>query len=498
MFIERLELVDTMWIFRDFGCHWLRKTGVNMAEWDYEIFWNETMNQMQEELGENEFNRWFRLVKYQNAGESAITLAVPSAFYREQIKSKYQNSIQAKLKLIIGRDVALNFEVVAAMKAAPAEPSAEKPVKEHPSEAPQIERKQAPVQQQAKGRHPLLREDYTFERYIIGENNSFAANAAIAISKNPGTVYNPFLIYGGVGLGKTHLMQGIGNYIHEYSNSKIIYITAEDFTNEFIQSLNENRTAISAFKNKYRFVDVLLIDDIHFLQKKDGTQEELFYTFNALKDARKQMVFTCDRPVSELKNFTERLKSRFSSGLNLDLLPPNYETRCAILKSKMQDRHVSIPDEVIALVSKNVSTNVRDLEAALTKLIAYAELVGKAITVQIAQQQLKDVFASPRQPNMSIDIIQRVTAEYFSLSPNDMRGRKKTQNIVQPRQLAMYIVREITEFSTTEIGEAFGGRDHTTVMHACQKIEDRIRAEPALDSTIQTIIRMIKEYSAKS
>jgi len=242
----------------------------------------------------------------------------------------------------------------------------------------------------------------------------------------------------------------------------------------------------------------LLIDDIHFLQKKHETQEELFHTFNALYDGNKQMVFTCDRPVSELKTLSDRLRSRFERGLNVDLQPPSYETRFAILKKKSEIRGVQIPDTVIELVSKNVTTNIRDLEAALTKLIAYAELVGKPITIDIAQQQLKDVFASPRQTNMSIEIIQRVVADYFSLSYNDLKGKKRTQNIVFPRQLGMYIAREITEYSTTEVGLEFGGRDHTTVMHSCQKIEDKIRSDPTLDSTIQTLIRLIKEYSAKA
>jgi chromosomal replication initiator protein len=243
---------------------------------------------------------------------------------------------------------------------------------------------------------------------------------------------------------------------------------------------------------------VLLIDDIHFLQDKQGTQEELFYTFNALSDANKQMVFTCDRPVSELKNFNERLRSRVGKGLNVDLQPPNYETRCAILRKKAETIGVDIPDEVIALVSKNISTNVRDLESALNTLSAYVQLLGKPVTLETAQERLKDMFASPRQANMSMETIQRVVAEEFHLSLYDLKGKKKTQNIVYPRQLAMFIIREITEYTTTEIGQAFGGRDHTTVMHACQKIEERIKAEPSMDSTIQSLIRAVKDYSVKS
>jgi chromosomal replication initiator protein len=342
-----------------------------------------------------------------------------------------------------------------------------------------------------------LREDYIFDKYVIGENNSFAANAAIAISRNPGTAYNPFLVYGGVGLGKTHLMQAIGNYIHENSDNKIIFITAENFLNEYVEAIKTLK--MDAFKKKFRYTeDVLLIDDIHFFQNKRGVQEELFHTFNTLLDAKKQLVFTCDRPVSELKEMSERLMSRFEQCLKVDLQPPNYETRCAILKSTVKSQGAEVPEEVIDLIGKNVSSNIRDLISALKKLIAYTELMGKPITLESAQQQLRDVFASPRQANMSIDLIQRVVAEYFTLSPNDLKGKKRTQNIVLPRQLAMYIAREITEYSTTELGQAFGGRDHTTVMHSCQKIEDQIRSDPTLEPTIESLKRMIKESGSKS
>jgi chromosomal replication initiator protein len=467
-----------------------------MADWDdYEIIWKETMTQIRNELGEHEFAMWFNL-EYQRATENEITIGVPSEFYQIEVKQRYQNYIENKIRELIGKHISIIFEIRPhnTDQDTPSRPAmgAGKSGSNSPAAAAK------PVVE-TKKRHSQLREDYTFDAYVIGENNNFAANAANAIAKNPGKAYNPYLIYGGVGLGKTHLMQAIGNYIHNNSDAKIIYITAETFTNEFIQAIKEGPSKAAAFKNKYRYqVDILLIDDIHFLQKKWETQEELFHTFNALYDANKQIVFTCDRPVSELKDLNDRLRNRFERGLNVDLQPPDYETRFAILKMKIEARGVNIPEEVIALVSKNVSTNIRDLEAALIKLIAYAELVGKPITVEIAQQQLKDIFASPRQANMSIDIIQRVVAEYFSLSPNDLKSKKRTQNIVYPRQLAMYIAREITEYSTTEIGQAFGGRDHTTVMHACQKIEERIKTDPTASAMIQTLIRMIKDYSAKS
>jgi chromosomal replication initiator protein len=297
-------------------------------------------------------------------------------------------------------------------------------------------------------------------------------------------------------------MQAIGNYIYESSSNKVIYITAESFLNEYVQAISEskmtNENKMNVFKNKFRYTDVLLIDDIHFFQDKPGVQEELFHTFNTLLDAKKQLVFTCDRPVSELKKISERLMSRFEQCLKVDLQPPKYETRYAILKSTIESQHADIPDEVIDLISKNVSSNVRDLISALRTLIAYQNLMGKPITIENAQQQLRDVFASPKQANMSIDTIIKVVADDYHLSPNDIKGKKRNKNIVNPRHIAMYLAKEITEYSTTEIGQDFGGRDHSTVIIACRKIEGQVQTDPALYSTLENLKRAIKEYSVKS
>jgi chromosomal replication initiator protein len=476
-----------------------------MAESGYEVFWKEVLNRIRSKVGEQDFSFWFGNLEYLKTEEKTLLIAVPSSFYRDQIKIRYQNQLETLLKDLIGHDLTIEFEI----KPQNRKENPVRPVGSEGKETVSGPEKTDPAAPDGKGnsqtpgrikknRHPQLVEDYTFDKYVIGDNNSFAANAAMAIGKNPGTAYNPLLIYGGVGLGKTHLMQAIGNYIHENSPGKIIYTTAESFTNEFIQSIHENQSSKSAFKNKYRYVDALLIDDIHFLENKSETQAELFYTYEALYNSKKQIVFTCDRPVSELKNLTERLRSRFERGLNVDLQPPNYETRCAILKKKVEDSRIDISNEVIALIGEKVSTNIRDLEAALTKLIAYAKLVGHPITLTNAQQILRDSFASPRQANMSIELIQRVVAEYFSLSPNDLKGKKRAQNIVLPRQLSMYIARELTEYSTTEIGQVFGGRDHTTVMYSYRQIEERTRTDPTLEPTIESLKRLVKEAGTKS
>jgi chromosomal replication initiator protein len=469
-----------------------------MSESGYEVFWKEVISQIRSNLTEQEFSVWFGVLEYLRSEENQVIAAVPSSFYRDQIKTRYQNLIETTLKELTGKDLSVEFEIQPRVRdKSPSDVPKDTVKKAESSQggSDSGDRRREKTVSPPRGPHPQLREDYTFDRYVIGENNNFAANAAMAISRNPGTAYNPFLIYGGVGLGKTHLMQAIGNHIHGNSSNKIIYTTAENFFNEFVQSLNEK--GMAAFKNRYRQVDVLLIDDIHFLENKYGIQEELFFTYEALYNAKKQIIFTCDRPVSELKNLTERLRNRFERGLNVDLLPPNYETRFAILKNKVAAGNVPISDTVIDLISKNISSNIRDLEAALTKLTAFTNMVNQPVTLEQAQHLLRDMFVSPRQANMSIELIQKVVAEYFSLSANDLKSKKRTQNIVFPRQLAMYIVREITEFSTTEIGQVFGGRDHTTVMYSCDKIEEKMKADPTLEPTIESLKRLIKEAGTK-
>jgi chromosomal replication initiator protein len=454
---------------------------MSTGQWDYSVFWKETINQIREEISEQEYIMWFNNMEYQDSNESHISITVPSSFYRDQIRQRYLPLIENKLMELSGNQIEIDFNI----RKRNHEEKRPKPVRKNNEPA------------QEKVTHPSLKREYTFENFVVGENNSFAANAAYAIAKNPGTAYNPCLIYGGVGLGKTHLIQSIGNSVYgDFEKAKIVYVTAESFTNEFIKSIRDKTT--HQFKNRYRSVDVLLIDDIHFLQNKTETQEELFHTFNALYDANKQMVFTCDRPVSELKSLSDRLRSRFERGLNVDLQPPNYETRYAILKQKIEKRNIPIPDEVIELICRNITTNVRDLEAALTKLIAYSDLVNKNITLDIARQQLKDMFSSPKQSNITLDLIQRIVADYFGLSHNDLKGKKRTKAIAYPRQVAMFISREMTEYSTTEVGLEFGGRDHTTVMHGCQRIENRMRTDPTLEPTIQHLIRMLKEHGTKS
>lgn len=435
---------------------------------------------------------WFRNLLYLSSDENTIILAVPSSFYKDQITQRYLSRIEEKMMELQGSPLKLKFNIKKIFDKKKTKELVDKQVDTEKNNTLKKDPKKS-----EKVFHPQLKQEYNFEDFVIGENNTFAANASIAIARNPGSAYNPCLIYGGVGLGKTHLIQAIGNSSLNLLNSKdIVYVTAETFTNEFISSIQGDTTHI--FKKKYRSVNLLLIDDIHFLQGKNQTQEELFYTFEALYNASKQMVFTCDRPVSELKELADRLRSRFERGLNVDLQPPNYETRIAILNKKTENMHVPIMNDVIELIAKNVNTNVRDLEAALTKLIAYADLVNKNITLDIARNQLRDFFASPNKKNITVDIIQRVVSDYFSLSYADLRGKKRTKAIAFPRQLAMYLARDMTEYSTTEVGYEFGGRDHTTVMYACQKIDDRMKTDSTLEPIVRNLKRNIREYRITS
>lgn len=456
-----------------------------MSQSDYSIFWAEAIRQLIEEglLSEQEHQMWFRNMTVLGVDSQCLLLSVPSNFYRDQVKERYQEVLEHKLNALIGSSFTIAFEIQRKTSRVPSEGTREEsPNEPEVSESPAEERKP----------HHQLRTDYNFEGFVVGKNNRFAAGAAHAISDKPGGEYNPFLIYGGVGLGKTHLMQAIGNSIHHsIQDKRVVYITAETFINEFIQSIrtkSQNR-----FKNKYRKIDVLLIDDIHDLQNKTETQEELFHTFDALYDSKKQLVFTCDRPPAELRNFTDRLKSRFERGLTVDLQPPNFETRYAILRKKLETVRTNIPEEVLELIADKVTTNVRDLEASLIKIAAYGDLVGKKITLEVAQQQLKGTFAGAPSAAITIDRVQRVVSDYFNVTPADMKGKKRTKQVTFPRQVAMYIIREVTDYSTTEIGLEFGGRDHTTVMHSCQRIEDRMKGDPTLEPTVANLIRSVKE-----
>lgn len=440
--------------------------------------WTQTLSSIRENISQNEYSAWFERLRFSSFEKNKLTLSVPSEFCRDKFESQYRKIIEETVGKLSEKHIEVVFKVSKG-ETQPVQKDASVPVKN------------TPVQKQ-KPANTTLNSAYRFESFIPGENSNFAYSAAVAISKNPGSVYNPCLIYGGVGLGKTHLIQSIGNYVSDTTEMKVVYVTAENFTNEFTDAVKNKTTR--AFQNKYRKAQVLLIDDIQFLQDKPGTQQELFSTFNDLYDTGRQIVFTCDRPVEELKDITERLRSRFERGLNIDIQPPNYETRVAILKAKCEERNFKVSSDVIDFIATNISSNVRTLEACITKLMAYSELLKQEITMDTARQQLKQIIITNNDTSgLSIDMVIKAVASYFNVSPYDIKGKSKNKSIVVPRQISMYLCRDLTDFSTTEIASEFGGKNHTTVMYNAEKIESMIEAGPnEISTAVEKLTAQIK------
>ena len=444
---------------------------------------------------DEEFSLWFKM-NYVEDSIDSITVSVPSDFMKTMISSKgYFDLLQKKLKEL----TAQNLKIKCIIKNDNAEKTIDDiPEKPAPSKEPKIEtvEKSKPTEgeEQKNKKHPLLQENFTFDTFIPGENSDFAYKASLSVAQNPGKKYSPILIYGGSGLGKTHLMQAIGNYIYTHGGEKlkIYYGSAESFTNEFTTSISSKK--VNQFHNKFRNLDVLLLDDIHFLDNKEGVQEALFYTFNALHEKQAQMVFTCDRPIKEVKNMTERLVSRLSNGLCIDITIPNYETRVAILNKKLELMGKKLNQDIIDYIAKNVETNVRELESALQQILAYSDIIEAEPTLEMAKHQLKDILNSNSAQNISLDIIQKVVAENYQVSVSDLKSKKRDKKYVFPRQVAIYIARELTEISYSELGNEFGGKDHSTIMHAYEKISEGIKLDSSLEAKINILIREIKEY----
>jgi chromosomal replication initiator protein len=486
-----------------------------MGELNFKSFWDESLSQLKQELGEEEFDRWYGKLEYIRAEETVIYALAPSNFFLKVFRPKYLPRLAGKMGELTGVYLTISLEIPKEEKEkAPSQSppkgktaqSGKNPREPGNTPSGKVQTSSVstvPPGEEKKKVHPLLQRDYTFDTYVVGELNNYAYNAAQAVARNPGSskIYNPLLIYGGTGLGKTHLMQAIGHHIHQNSELKILYITGEGFMGEYVEALKLKQMDI--FVKKYRNIDALLIDDIHTIERGAGTQDEFFYTFEALYGKKKQMVFTCDRPITELKGMAPRLQSRFQWGLSVELHLPKYEELIAILKKKMElkktelRKPIVISDEIIELIIKNISSNVRDMEGALNKLMGYADLINKPVTMEVAQRELKDIFADPKQGNMSMDIIQRVVAEEYHLTPNDLKGKKKSAGIVKPRHIAIYLCRELTDYSLNEIGQAFGDRDHTTIIHSHRMIEETSRSDTTLYSILEKLKRMIKEYNVK-
>ncbi|MCQ2575394.1 MAG: chromosomal replication initiator protein DnaA [Treponema sp.] len=485
----------------------------------YKEVWQFAMQQLQEEYkaknNEDEFKMWFNM-QYVDDTIDTINVSVASIFMQQMMQSKgYFDIVKNKINTISGQ----NINICAVVKSDNTSNSKENILSAENKETPASEgnfsrdikaKSFEPEEENFENnseneennknkvfkKHPLLKTEFTFETFIPGENCNFAYNAALAISKNPGKQYNPVLIYGGSGLGKTHLMQAIGNYIYNNGGEKlkIYYGTVEAFANEYTLAMANKK--IPQFNDKFRNLDVLLLDDIHFLEDKKGFQEELFYTFNALHERNAQMVFTCDRPVREVKNMADRLVSRLSNGLCIDITIPNYETRIAIIQKKIEFMGKTLSQDIINYIAKNVETNVRDIESALNRIFGYEELTGQELTLEIVQSQLRDLLKKEVNENINLEIIQKVIADNFNISLADIKSKKKDKKFVFPRQIAIYIARNLLEISYKELGAEFGGKDHSTIMHSYEKMEEAIKTDANLESKIKIYIKQIKEYKS--
>ena len=366
---------------------------------------------------------------------------------------------------------------------------------EMPSPAPEVRASigsEADMHLIAPGDSSSLNPKYTFDTFVTGGSNRFAHAAALAVAENPGKVYNPFFMYGGVGLGKTHLMHAIGNSVlKSHPHMRVLYVSSEQFTNEIIQSIQKGQA--EAFRQKYRNIDVLLVDDIQFISGKTSTQEEFFHTFNTLHDAQKQIILSSDRPPREVQKLEDRLRSRFEWGLITDIQAPDLETRIAILKNKALLDHYDVPNDVMVYIASRIDSNIRELEGALTRVVAYASLIKVPVTTEVVAEALKDVFPQGSTKEVSMEIIESIVASHFGIKVDDLHSKKRTRSIAFPRQIAMYLCRELTDTSLPRIGEFFGGRDHTTVLHACEKISKEKEDNAKLGRTVTELIEEIQK-----
>jgi len=445
-----------------------------------ESLWSEISGRLREALNETTYSTWFGEVAGLELDGDTLVLAVPNEFTRDWIEGHFRGLIGAAVRDIVGSERPLELRV---LERAPA------------ATASLVGAVTAPVVHQMPSRPESggFNAKYTFDSFVIGSSNRFAHAAALAVAEAPAQAYNPLFIYGGTGLGKTHLLQAIAQYVSEHSAElSVRYVTSETFMNDFINSLRDKR--IEGFKQRYRAYDVLLIDDVQFFEHKERIQEEFFHTFNSLYEAGSQIVMSSDRPPREISTLEERLRSRFEWGLITDIQPPDLETRIAILRKKVKVDGIQVQDEqVLTAIASRVSTNIRELEGALTRVVAFSSLTGRPMSVELAQDVLKDVFPQGKAAEVSIKRIQDLVAERFDLSLEELCGDKRSQNIVYPRQVAMYLSRELTDSSLPKIGKEFGGRDHTTVIHATSKIARLIREDRSVYNLVQELTARVKQ-----
>jgi chromosomal replication initiator protein len=429
--------------------------------------WSAAQEHLRSMLSADTYNLWFAPLRACSQENNSLTLEVANDFCEVWLKDNYLGLLQDVLALASGRQLQVKFKVgsgnvsPAATHPSPAEPK--------PAKAPS---------ERISAAHDLgFNPKNTFDTFVVGNTNNFACAAAQAVAQSPGKAYNPLFLYGGVGLGKTHLLHAIGHHVVEHKKgARVAYLSSEKFTNEYIDGLQNNQ--LVRFRKKYRQTDVLLIDDIQFLGGKERTQEEFFHTFNALHEAHRQIVLTCDRPASEIQNLEQRLVSRFEWGLVTDLQPPDVEMRLAILQKKAQIMGVQLPEEIMNFLANRIRTNIRRLEGALIRVASYASLTGKKLSLEVVEGLLREVLHEEGRYSINIEVIQKKVAEHYDIRLADMTSKRRPENIAFPRQVAMFLSRQMTDTSLSAIGEAFGGRDHGTVLHACRLVKDRMEVDP--------------------
>ncbi|MDP4147060.1 MAG: chromosomal replication initiator protein DnaA [Bacillota bacterium] len=441
--------------------------------------WEKTLNIIKDELTEVSFNTWIKSISPLYIDRTSFNLGVPNQFTKEILETRYKDLITNALKIITSTKYDLIFTIQ----------SEELVEKEEPK---RVKKRDDFNNNNTDEMFSTLNPKYKFDSFVIGNSNRFAHAACLAVAESPAKAYNPLFIYGGVGLGKTHLMHAIGHYILENNpKAKVMYVSSEKFTNELINSIKDDKNV--EFRTKYRNIDVLLIDDIQFIAGKERTQEEFFHTFNALHENNKQIILSSDRPPKEIPTLEDRLRSRFEWGLIADIQPPDFETRIAILKKKADVEHLNIPNEVMVYIATKIKSNIRELEGALIRIVAFSSLTNKEISVDLASEALKDIISNKQSRQVTIELIQDIVANYFNLSMDDFKSSKRTRSIAYPRQIAMYLCRKLTDMSLPKIGEEFGGRDHTTVIHAYEKISANLKKDEGLKNAINDIMKKINQ-----
>ena len=445
----------------------------------YNGLWREIASGIRPLLSVDVFQRWFEAIELVQADERALTFQVPNSIYQFRIESNYLNVLRSAAMSVLGSPREIKFRVAESGMTGPVFDAHSVKVSESFVAISRDGDLEGGINYGMNPRN-------SFEEFVVGSNNQFAHAAAIAVCRSPANTYNPLFIYGGVGLGKTHLMQAIGQQtIERRKIQKVMYLSSERFTNEFIDAIQHNK--LVRFRKRYRQTDVLLIDDIHFLAGKERSQEEFFHTFNTLVDGRKQIVLSSDRPPSEIGNLEQRLVSRLECGLTTELQPPDTETRMAILRKKAEAFHIPLAEDVLAYLAQHVRTNVRRLEGALTRVTSYQSLNGRECSCEMAEQLLRDILREECKKTVTIDQIQKKVAQHYDVGLANMTGKRRSANIVFPRQVAMFLARRHSKASLHEIGEAFGGRDHGTVLHACKTVSARMKKEDLVRQTIVSL-----------